>query len=663
MTIRYLLFIIAISCLCNYSLGQKKKGKKKKEKDKKEYRLLDNNSQQMVRTVDSAYHLHFNNINRIPYYKNEKALSLINKLRAEKDWDALYPLLENYVSNFGIENFSRDSRLLWTLARIAEEKGDAEKARLFYKLVLKHHDETMDISKILSHFDSLTINEKHYYVELEYYYELVEYRKEIDTLKPPRGVLLNMGSRLNSEVSDYGPTFSKDDKVLIFTSKRNEIDDGLSIRANEDLFFSYNSQGRWAKAEELEGVNSPYNEGSACLSKDHKTLIFTRCNSPNSMGNCDLFMAKLSADSTWGEVANLGSHINSVYWDSHPSFSHNEDTLYFASDRKGGFGQSDLYYTIKKQDGSWSSPLNMGPIINSRGSELSPFYHNQFEVLYYSSDGQLLNFGNFDIYKSYRKGLTWGEPKNVGPLVNGGESEYYFAIDSKSKDLYYAKSIGKDHENLDLHSFPLPMEAQPGANVNFEGSLTDELGEPFKGIVSIIDMDHGIEVAPKYLRPDGTFAFELIDHNNYLLIIQGDEFFRIEEIFYMDGDKELHTETEHISSKMHFESVEFENNKAEILPEMFGDLDKIINFMTDNPDYNLNISGHTDSKGNPDFNLKLSSDRASAIKDYLIHFGHIEDDRVKAQGFGSTKPIVDELSPDHERINRRVEFEIYKPGK
>ena len=628
---KYCLLIIILSISASDSFSQKKK-KQKKQKEEKEFKLLDRNNQQLIRTADSSFYLHFPNVNKIPYYRNNKALESILKLQKEKKWDELYPRLENYVSNFGIENFSKDIELLWSLAKIAEQKGELEKSKLFYKLVLKHHREDFDVSNILKHFDSLTQNDKHYYVELEYYYELVEYRKEIDTLKPPRGVLINMGNRVNSDVSDYGPTFSSDDETLIFTSKRNQIDDGLKVRANEDLFFSFKVNGQWSKANELEGINSPYNEGSACMSKDGKSLIFTRCNSPNSMGNCDLFMATLIEENKWGKVRNLGENVNSPYWDSHPSFSHSEDTLYFASDRRGGFGQSDIYYLIRQSDTTWSRAYNMGPVVNSRNSELSPFYHHIFDVLYFSSDGQLLNFGVFDIYKSYRKGETWGEPKNVGPLVNGKESEYYFSIDSKSKDLYYAKSIGEDLENLDLHSFPLPMEAQPGANVNFEGSLTDEAGIPFKGIISIIDMDNGIEVAPKYLRPDGTFAFELIDHNNYLLIIQGDEFFRIEEIFYMDGDKELHKEAEHISSKLDFESVEFENNKAEILPEMYGDLDKIINFMVDNPDYNLRISGHTDSKGDPDFNLKLSSDRAIAIKEYLINFGYIEGKQDRSSG-------------------------------
>ena len=176
------------------------------------------------------------------------------------------------------------------------------------------------------------------------------------------------------------------------------------------------------------------------------------------------------------------------------------------------------YYSIKK-DGSWTESQNMGPIINTRNNEVSPFYHPRFEVLYFSSNGQLYNFGAFDIYKSYNINNKWSEPINIGPLVNGIGSEFYFTIDASSKNLYYARSSSKDLDKSDLYSFPLPMGARPDAIARLKGSLKDALsGRPFRGIVSVVDMDQGVEVAPKYLKEDGTFEFNLIDKRNYLLV-------------------------------------------------------------------------------------------------------------------------------------------------
>jgi outer membrane protein OmpA-like peptidoglycan-associated protein len=421
--------------------------------------------------------------------------------------------------------------------------------------------------------------------------------------------------------------------------------------------------GTWSQAKPFKEINSRYKEGSAILSRDGVTLYFSRCDCLDCFGDCDLFSAKLQNDSTWGEVKNLGTNVNSLSWDSHPSLSHSEDTLFFASDRLGGFGLSDIYFTTKNKDGSWSSAQNMGPIINSRSNDVSPFYHPVYDILYFGSNGQLYNFGEYDIFKSSNVNETWSEPYNIGPLVNGRGSEYYFTIDSKSELLFYARSITRDLNQQDIYSFPLPMEAQPLATTRVIGTLTDSLtGKAFKGIVSIIDLDQGVEVAPKYLKEDGSFEFDLIDQRNYLLVIQGDDFFRIENTFFLDGPRQLNTVTEPLASRVKFESIEFDNGKAELKKEMYSDLNKIVNFLYDNPDFKLRIAGHTDSFGSDEVNLRLSRSRASVIRDYMVEFAGISPLRVDWEGYGSSRPIVEEVDEATKSINRRVEFEIYRPA-
>ncbi|MEQ8926261.1 MAG: OmpA family protein [Fulvivirga sp.] len=649
--LRHVICLILIMTVAGTGFSQKNK------KTKKSLGVV-SLSDTLKQFSDSKF-FSFPNLNKIPYYRNESKLKTIRKLDDQQKWEELYPILREYVSNFGAINFYRDTYFIWRLGKLTEVYGNLSEAKLLYKLVLKHHREDIDIREIELYYEELTENDRDYFVPLEYYYELVDYRKEIDTLRPPRSVLLNMGSTVNSDLSDYGPTLSGNDDELIFTSKRNSHNRGLDPVHDEDLFYTTNEFDSWGKAKEFEGINTQYNEGSATISRDGNTLFFARCNAPDGLGDCDIYWAKKQLDEKWGEVENLGINVNSIAWDSHPSLSHSEDTLYFASDRLGGFGLSDLYYSVKREDNTWGKAVNMGPIINTRNSEVSPFYHHVYDVLYFSSNGQNLNFGEFDIYKSYHDGLNWGEPKNIGPLVNGPGSEFYFTIDSKSEDLYYARSVENNMNNLDLYSFPLPMEAQPGANTTITGSLiNEETKEPFKGIVSIIDLDNGIEVAPKFLRPDGSFQFDLINNNNYLLILQGEEFFRIEEIFYLDGELQLNKTTAPISSRLKFESIEFEEGKAEMSTPMYNDLDKLADFLLDNPDFKLHISGHTDSNGREEFNLKLSQERADIIKEYLVYFGNVPEDRITARGYGSSKPVkgVDHTKP----LNRRVEFEIYK---
>lgn len=606
----------------------------------------------------------FENINKVADYYDEGKLNRIRKLEAEKRWEDLFVALKDYVNRFGVRNFYKDTRMIWRLAKLTELFGDYEEARSLYRLVLRHHHQGIDIREIEIYYDSLNTLEAEQYVPIEYYYELVEHRKLIDTLRPPRGVLLNMGTLVNSSKADYGPAISFDNDKLIFTSKRNNVEFSINRKENEDLFYSTLDEfGLWTKARPMKEINSYYNEGSAVLSRDGQTLYFSRCDCMNCIGDCDLFMSEMQEDSTWGPVENLGINVNSVGWDSHPALSHTGDTLYFASDRLGGFGLADIYYTYRDGD-DWAPAQNLGPVINTRNNDVSPFYHPVFDVLYFTSNGQLYSFGEYDIFKSHNVGGDWSEPHNIGPLVNGKGSEFYFTIDKYSTNLFYARSATRDLNKQDLYSFPLPMEAQPLATTRLSGSLTDSItGRPFRGIVTIIDMDEGIEVAPRYLRSDGSFEFNLIDQRNYLLVIQGDDFFRVEEAFFLDGPMVLDRVTEPLTARVKFESIEFEVGQAELLSAMYGDLNKIVNFLYDNIDFKLRISGHTDSYGAEDFNLRLSKDRAKVIRDYIVLFAGIQSDRVEHEGYGSSQPIVEETTEADQALNRRVEFEIYRPGR
>lgn len=628
------------------------------------YRLTDNHLEQGNR-FSFVPPFAFTNLNSPVYFVDAKKLKNIEKLEAANKRPELKKALEDYVSHFSGENFGQDYELMWKLAQLYEKEDQLENAKWLYRILLRHSES--HIEKIAQFYEALTVNDKDYYVPISFYYELVEYRRQIDTLIPPQGVFLNMGDNVNSPYEDYGPSLSTDDEIMFFGTKRNRRTIKGVEHINEDIYFTERDEnGGWGPAQPLEGINSPYNDGAPCLTRDGSTLYFVRCEAPDGLGRCDLYVADKQNDGTWGDVRNLGPNVNSAHWDSHPSLSHSEDTLYFTSDRPGGFGANDIYYTYKNKHGQWMPAQNMGPIINTRGNDLSPFYHPVHHVFYFSSDNQVLNFGNFDIYKSRWLGSQWEEPKNIGPLVNGWGDEHFFAIDSKSQNLYYARSEKDNMKQVDLFSFPLPMEAQPQAFTVFKGSIVDSAtGNPFSGIVSIIDLDNGIEVAPKFVRPDGSFEFDLIDKNRYLLVIQGEDFFRIEKHIDLNGDTTVTITAPAIDVvKIQFSSIEFASNSAVITEGMKPDLYNLMDYLIDNPTLELVISGHTDSRGDPEKNIYLSHLRALAIKDFLTENGVINVDRISAKGYGSTQPIIKEEHTDEDRkINRRVEFEILKPGE
>ncbi|MCB2407487.1 OmpA family protein [Hymenobacter lucidus] len=604
----------------------------------------------------------FINVNKLAYFQDKKALKAIQKAEKRRNYNQARNLLEAYVSLFGIQNFAKDTPLLWRLAQLWEKAGNEEKAKAYYRLALKHHRQ--DVRKIQLYYDSLEQKDADLYVPLKVYYDIVEYRKSIATFHPPKGVYTSMGDAINSKVEDYGPALSTGADQLIFSSKRKTR--GIQDAVDEDLYTSRKEGVSWADAEPMpKPINSQYNEGSACLSKDGKTLYFARCECPTCHGNCDLYVSSFK-DGQWTVPKTLGSTVNSPAWDSQPTLSRNEDTLYFASDRLGGFGLSDIWYTAKNKAGQWTKAQNLGPVVNTRESEVSPYYHPLYNVLYFSSRGQLLNYGDFDIYKTYRVRGRWQEPRNIGPLVNGKGSEYYFTIDTESTNLYYARSEQKDMKNLDLYSFPLPMEAQPLATTHIEGSLVDSVSsKPLNGIVSVIDTDNGIEVASKYVRPDGTFDFDLIEGSHYVILIQSPDYFTVEKQFELKGDTVMKLVTNSIDYGLPliFKNIEFDQDKANIRAAMHPILDRIALFMVDHPTFRLSIKGHTDSKGDPDFNETLSKDRAEAIRHYIETKGKLKPNRIESMGYGSTQPLKEEVTEEDARINRRVEFRLIKPDE
>lgn len=646
-----LIWVLLFAFISGNSLAQKRKQRQVTVLDTLE-KSFDYGSSDLFR---------FNNVNRTSLYFNKKEYKKLRQYNEKKEWDKLYPVLRKYVSKFGIENFYKNTYWIWRLAKLTELMGNEDEAILLYRLALNHYRNNLDVKTIELTYDSLNQKNKVDYVPIDYYYELVEYRKQVDTLRPPRGVLLNMGRWINSDYADYAPALNNEDTYLLFTTKRDMSKDPLERKHIENLYFSQGDGLTWETAQPLDEINSELNEGSGTLSHDGKELYFARCDAPDGFGNCDIYVATKKEDGKWGEVHNLGSNINSKSWDSHPTLNQSDDTLYFASDRIGGFGLSDIYYSIRNKEGEWQAALNAGPIINTRQNELSPFYHHKNGVLYFSSNGHVLNFGEFDIFKTKKLNGVWSSPKNIGPLVNGPGSEFYFTIDSKSENLFYSRSAENSMDNLDLYSFPLPMEAQPGATTRLAGTVSDEeSGTPIKGIVSVIDLDNGIEVAPQFLRPDGSFEFKLINNNHYLVVVQGENFFRIEEIVHLENDTKLATRVEPISTKIKFESIVFGNGESKLTEGMYDDLDKVADFLLDNPDFKLRISGHTDSDGREDFNLELSQLRADAIKEYLIYFGNIDEDRILAKGYGSSQPILKDHSEKAKKLNRRVEFELYR---
>ncbi|MEM7039884.1 MAG: OmpA family protein, partial [Bacteroidota bacterium] len=221
-------------------------------------------------------------------------------------------------------------------------------------------------------------------------------------------------------------------------------------------------------------------------------------------------------------------------------------------------------------------------------------------------------------------------------------------------------------QNFELYSFPMPMEARPDAIVTLRGHLIDSItGHPIVGIVLVIDRDQGIEVAPKHINNYGYFEFDLINNHKYDIYIQGENFLTVKEDIQLAQDTSftVFANSFETGKPLVFDGLQFEDDSYSLTSTIEPKLNYLINFMEKYPMFRLEIKGHTDSDGEAKYNLDLSRKRAMIIRKYIVKKGGFDDYKVKAIGFGETRPLVPNDSEENKRRNRRVEFEVWLDPK
>ncbi|MCB0585453.1 MAG: PD40 domain-containing protein, partial [Phaeodactylibacter sp.] len=275
----------------------------------------------------------------------------------------------------------------------------------------------------------------------------------------------NLGKGVNTKDDDYFPYLTNDQEKLFFTRKTADGD--------EDLLESRLEKGQWSKGSPVKAINSGNDEGMCTLVRDGRRLYFTACGREGGLGVCDIWEALVSAGGEIGEATPLKGYANSARWESQASISCDGSTIYFASDREGGLGKSDLYYSKRKTDGSWSTPANLGPRINTDDYEEAPFITNDGRTLYFSSYGHP-GMGDQDIFMSWLddKG-EWSTPINLGPPVNTAFRELGLFLSADGTTGYFASERPGGYGNLDIYKFQLGEQLYSDPVTFLEGLVID----------------------------------------------------------------------------------------------------------------------------------------------------------------------------------------------
>ncbi len=532
----------------------------------------------------------------------------------------------------------------WVLTNIYWQKGEFQKA----------YDEFERVDPIL---DPAFKNHV-------YYKEMLERMKFLQTQLGGSQAIekQRLKSPLNEFNLQYFPVLTADGEQILFTKR-----DGTGNFDKEDIFTAYvDVEDGWTSPQSLaETINSPYNEGTCSVTADGKILIYTSCDAPDSHGSCDLYVA-YKVNGHWERPTNMGTKVNSRSWDSQPSLSADGRILFFSSNRRGGFGGNDIWYSVRQNDGSWSDAKNLGAVVNTPKDEISPFMFFNNEILFFASDGHL-GFGGMDIFLSRVENGEFQKPENLGLPINDQLEQVALFITAKKDFAYYTELTSEEDQNDRslLYRFKFPEEIYLGENLTVtEGKVYNaKTGQPVDATLSLVSLTNDSTLYQ--FQSDGkTGEFTMLYPENAVSGLYVEKKGYLPKIYNVERDKiqnvkDLKVELTPVApgEEFVFENVFFEFDKYDLKPESKTSLIRLQKFLLENPNVNILITGHTDNVGSVAYNQALSLQRAESVQSFLVAAG-LHPGRVMVEGKGDKEPMVPNSNPKNQALNRRITIKI-----
>ena len=357
--------------------------------------------------------------------------------------------------------------------------------------------------------------------------------------------ITNLGPFINTEYDEHSPVMNLDEDMLLFTSKRGTMASSAdnAATAGENAYFSLWRDGQWVTARAID-FNTRGNSATIGISPDGSTLLIYQ--SEGGVGN--IYTSNFKNDK-WDEPQKLPSPINTMANETHASFSMDGNTLYFTSDRTGGFGGKDIYSVTKLPNGTWGKVRNMGPEINTALDEESPYIHPNGRTLYFSSEGHQ-SMGGYDIFKaSIDSAGNFGSVKNIGYPINTPFDDLFYAPTIDEQRVYYASRRADGFGGTDIYMIEFPSD-HPNALTVVGGFLFEPDGEPAANASITVTTKKGelqglYRPSPMngkyiFIIPSGedyTMEIEMQGHKTVLkdfTIPSGKSFARRKYTFYLD---------------------------------------------------------------------------------------------------------------------------------
>lgn len=486
-------------------------------------------------------------------------------------------------------------------------------------------------------------------------------------MNPARVKVVNLGPNVNTKYPEYSPRITADQSQIFFTSRRQDTYGGQKDKAGsyyEDIYTSEFKNGEWQPAKNLgSDLNSKTHDATAGLSADGQKLFVFK----GDVGHGDILMAT-KGKRGWGNPKSPGKTINTDFHESSASLSSDGQTLFFVSNRDGGAGGRDIYFSKwdrKKKE--WGVPANIGAPINTSADEEGVWIHPDGKTLYFSSRGEG-TMGGFDIFYSHKEDGKWTKPVNIGYPINSADDDVFMEMSADGQTIYFT-SIKKDgFGDKDIYAATyLPDEKKQKVKVSlFKGHVFDaDTKQPIEASLELVDLSQNEPVGTFGTDANsGKFLVTLPGGRNYGAVFQADGYMFESDNFnisdtadYNEYAKDVYLKPVKVGTSIVLNNIFFETAKWDLKKESTDELQRLVGFMTSNPKMKIEISGHTDNVGKDEYNQKLSENRSKSVADYIISKG-ILTDRVVFKGYGEANPVATNDTPEGRTLNRRTEFMI-----
>ncbi|WP_245744935.1 OmpA family protein [Hymenobacter actinosclerus] len=510
--------------------------------------------------------------------------------------------------------------------------------------------------------------------------QLIQHSKNAKVqFNSPKDIFVkNLGPTINTQWSEHSPVISNDDKVLLFTSRSDNMSgvgalqaaegkDSKKLAADGQYYENIYEARRiddenWDKPRSLSGVLNGKGHDASIQVFDNDTKLLMYRNDENG----DILYAEKSGND-WTEPKRLNKNINTSAFESDAYITPDGLTIYFSTAKYSEDGTLDIYFSTRVPGGDWGPAKTIGNAINTPYDDDSPYLSRDGKTLYFSSRGHN-TMGGYDIFKSEYDsiGRKWGRPENMGYPINTPDDDTYYRLSPDGsyaylssyriggygeKDIYTINYI----KNATIRGRVLAMQdssAIPGAELVFSGTQADKTALSYRDVSKPLTGEYQVSVLSGRtyqvaVSKDG----KNIETQEFAVPISTNDSTVIEKNFYVNY---IDTTAANMAN---INPIYFDTDKYTLRPESIVELNKVSQLLAANPGINISIEGNTDSRNTDEYNMVLGQNRANVAYNYLKKAG-IAETRMVTVSYGERRPVAPNDSPENMQLNRRTDFRV-----